>query len=321
MLAGVQRFLVLATLVVVVLLARLHPVMLACCLPLTSTYCALIAARIWFAGDRARAWAVVPLAGLLSGLALASLPAALIHAIAAAGGLALAALLRRGWSFGWCLALASTVVFAAVAAQMIVGWSDVRAFVTVMSNARISQLADSGVPDDGSLDFLRWWDLNYVYIGFGFAFGSVLLMSTFLLSVLDRFRRDPEAIAKRKPTGFQRMQVPDWAVWIAIMLAVMWFAEQRWPNEALRIVTWNAAIGLSFVYWLNGFSILLYALSVFKATVFGTFMVFTVFMLFSSLLPALSVFGFFDTWYDFRTRFRRLAILRRLSQQDRGRDQ
>lgn len=317
---GIQRFFVLFPLALLLVLARLHPVMLASCIPLTVSCCALLAARHWLAGDRGKAWLMAPIMGAATGLVLWSVSAGLIHAAAAGCGIPLALMLQRRWPYGWRLTLVSALAFAMIGGTMLANWKDVREFVTQLSNARINELAENGISADQAVEFMKWWDVNYAYLGPGSVFGTVLFLSAFLLSVLDRWQRTPEAAAKRKPSGFQRMQLPDWAVWIAIAVAVLWFAEQRWPNEALRAVTWNSAIGLVFVYWLNGYSILLYALTVFKASAFATFMVFSGFVLFSGMLPALSVLGLFDTWYDFRMRCRRLALFRHLSYRANNRD-
>jgi len=318
--SGVKRFLVWLPLAFFLVLARLDPVMLATCIPLTAGCCALFAARYWLADERGKAWKMVPFLGVITGLVLGSATAGVIHGIAAASGVPLAIMLQRRWPYGWRLALVSALVFSLVGGVMLANWRDVRAFVTQLSNARINEMAENGISADQTVEFMKWWDVNYAFLGPGSVFGTVLFLSAFLLSVLDRWQRAPEAAAKRKPTGFQRMQLPDWAVWIAIVVALLWFAEQRWPNEVLRALTWNSAIGLVFVYWLNGYSILLYALTVFKASAFATFMVFSGFVLFSGMLPALSVLGLFDTWYDFRMRCRRLALFRHLSYRANNRD-
>jgi hypothetical protein len=45
---------------------------------------------------------------------------------------------------------------------------------------------------------------------------------------------------------------------------------------------------------------------------FAGFMVMSGVLLFG-MWPVLGIFGLFDTWYDFRMRFRRIAMLRRVS--------
>lgn len=309
---GVTRALVLFPLAFFMVLVGAHPLAIVCY--------ALLTAQYWLEGERRKAAGVTLAAGAVAGVLLGSLSLALVHAAMAAGGILVAELVWRGWPFGRRLALVSGLAYAGVALGMLANWQQLRRDMTVFINARIDEMAAGNASNAQVIEFAKWWDVNYSYLGPGSVFGSVLLLSAFTLCVLDRWRRDPEAIAKRRPSEFQRMKVPDWVVWVVIVVALLWFADQRWPNDALRAATWNTAIGLTFVYWLNGFSILLYALSVFKATALAMFLVFSGLILFNSMLPILGVFGLFDTWYNFRTRFRRLALLRRLSYRPDGRD-
>lgn len=297
---GTRRLFVLVSLAVFFTLGGALPFAMVCFV--------LLVAQFRLAGEHAKARGVILLASLAAAVVLGSPAAGLACGASAASGLPVAWLVERRWTFGWRLAAVSVVAFAAVAAYMLVGWQSLRHEMTIFLNARIAEWEASEISNEQVVEFVRWWDVNYAYLGFGSVFGSVVLLVSFMLSVLDRWQQAPETRARRKPTGFQRMQVPDWAVWVAITVAALWFVEDRWPNPALRFVTWNAALGLTFVYWLNGFSILLYALSVFKASAFATAMVFVGFVLFSSFLPALVVFGLFDTWFGFRTRFWRLAL-------------
>jgi len=309
---GTQRFFVLFPLAIFLMLAGALPLAMLCFV--------LLAAQHWLAGEPPRAWGVVLLSGAVSGVLLGSLSVAVVLAATAASGIPIAMLLQRGWPYGRRLALVSAIVFALAGGVMALNWQALQTDMTVFINKRIAEMAENDVSNEQVVELSKWWNVNYAYLGPGSVFGSVLFTCAFLLSVLDRWQRKPEDATRRKPTGFQRMRTPDWVVWIAIAVALLWFAEQRWPNEALRAVTWNTALGLLFVYWLNGFSILLYALSVFKASAFATFMVFAGFILFGSMLPALSVLGLFDTWYDFRMRCRRFKLFRHLSYRAGNRD-
>lgn len=294
--------------------------LLAGALPLSALCCVLITAQYGLAGEPRKAAGVAALSGAAVALLLGSLPLGIVHAALASGGILVAALMRRGWSFGARLALVTGLLFVTSALFTLANWDTWRHGLTVFINARIAEMNASEVSNDQAVEFAKWWDVNSQNLAFGSLFGTILYLSAFTLSVLDRGQQPPDARLKRRPTGFQRMRVPDWVVWAAIAAAALWFADQRWPNDVLRAVAWNLAIGLSFLYWLNGFSILLYALSIFKASALAVLLVFAGFVLFSSLLPALTVMGFFDTWYEFRMRFRRAALLRRISQRSADQD-
>lgn len=309
---GMQRFLVLFPLALIMMQGGAYPIAIVCFVLLTAHY--------WFAGETRKALGVSLLAGATGGVLLVSPLDAVATWLFALSGIPLAVMMARGWPYGRRLAVVCGVAFTAMAGYMVANWAAYRHETTVFMNARIAEWTQANAVDDTVVEAMKWSDVNLVYVVFGIMFGSVLLLSAFVLCVLDRWHRKPEAVAKRKPTGFQRMQVPDWVVWFAIAVALLWFAEDRWPNNLLRIATWNAAIGLTFVYWLNGLSILLYALSVLKASTLAVLMVFSGFIVFQGLLPMLGVFGLFDTWYDFRMRFRRLALLRGLSYRAGGRD-
>lgn len=278
--------------------------------PLALVCYVLLTAQLQLAGERNKTLGVILFAGFVAVALFGSALMGLVHSGAAAAGILVARLIERRWSFGWRLTVVSALAFLLVAGVMLAGWETLRHEMTIFINARIAELEASDVSSEQVIEFGRWWDVNYAYLGIGSAFGSVLLLVAFMLSVLDRWQQPLAMRARRKPTGFQRMQIPDWVVWVAIAVAALWFVDSYWPNDALRFVTWNTALGLAFLYWLNGYSILLYSLSVFKASAFATFMVFSGFVLFSSFLPGLVVFGLFDTWFGFRTRFWRIALPR-----------
>ena len=301
---GVRRYVMLFVLAFLFMAASALPLAIVCYV--------LLGALYELSGERKKAAGVALWAAVSGLLVMNSFVLALALAAGAGMGIVLALAIQRNWSYGWQLTLAAGTGFGAMAGLMLVTWETLRHDTTIFFNKRIEELQAQENVNAQWVEMFRWWDLNYKYVALGSAFGSILVLAAITLCLLERWQRDPETRARRKPTGFQKMHVPDWAVWIAIAVALMWFADGYWPNTALRAVAWNTALGLLSVYWLNGVSILLYAITVFKATAFGTFMVFSGMMLFG-LWPMLGIFGLFDTWYDFRMRFRRLAMLRHVS--------
>ena len=151
--------------------------------------------------------------------------------------------------------------------------------------------------------------------GLGSLFGTILYLSAFTLSVLDR-GSSPGARQKRRPTGFQRMRVPDCGVGrsraalCSRTSAGPLTCSARSPEPGDRLVV------LVLAEWVFHSPA---ALSIFGFGPGGAPGV-AGFVLFSSLLPALTVMGFFDTWYEFRMRFRRAALLRRISQRSADQD-
>ena len=93
--------------------------------------------------------------------------------------------------------------------------------------------------------------------------------------------------------------------WAGIALR-SWFAEREYGGVELRFVTWNMAVGLSSIYFLNGCAIFLYGLQVLAPGLFLIAM-FVLMMVMTGLYPLLSVVGLFDTWANFRMRMDRLA--------------
>jgi MFS family permease len=308
---GVQRYVTLLVLAFLFMAASALPLALVCYV--------LLGALFELAGERKKA-AGAAVWALLSGLiVMNSVLLALALAAGAGMGIVLARAIQRNWSYGWQLTLLAGTGFGVLSGAMLATWATLRKDMTIFFNARIAEFQAVENVNTQWIELMRWWDLNYENVALGSAFGSVLTLSAITVSLLARWRRDPEDRAKRQPTGFQKMRVPDWVVWIAIAAALMWFADGRWPNPVLRAISWNAAVALLGLYWLNGVSITLYATTIFKASALGMFMVFSGMLIFG-LWPMLGIFGFFDTWYDFRKRFRRIAILRSVSQRPDDQD-
>ena len=308
---GVQRYVTLFVLAFLFMAVSAIPLAIVCYV--------LLGALYELAGERKKAAGVALWAALSGFILMQSALLALALAAGAGMGILLAVAIQRNWSYGWQLTLLAGTGITAMSLVMVTLWATLRKDMTIFFNARIAEFQAMENVNAQWIELMRWWDLNYENVALGSAFGSVLTLSAITVCLLERWRRDPEARAKRKPTGFQKMRVPDWVVWIAIAAALMWFADGRWPNPVLRAISWNAALGLLGLYWLNGVSITLYAMTVFKASAFGMFMVFSGMFIFG-LWPMLGIFGFFDTWYDFRKRFRRIAILRSVSQRPEDQD-
>ncbi len=282
--------------------------MLAGAVPLAAVCFIVLSARHWLAGEQRKAWGVALLSGATATVMMFSLTQGVFYVAATSMGCLLGALMERNWSYGRRFAVLSGLASSLVAVVMAVTWKQLRKDTTIFMNARIAEFEAQGDTSEQWLEMFRWYDVNYAYIGFGSVVASVLLLVAFLLCVVDRSQRSVSE-RPRRTTGFQRMRLPDWMVWVAITVALMWMADYRWPNDLLRVISWNAAIIVTCVYWLNGLAILLYTLTILKATALASFVIISGMILFG-LMHLLGLVGLFDTWCNFRIRVRRVAMLR-----------
>lgn len=287
--------------------------------PLSAVCFTVLSARFWLTGDRRKAYGVSVLTGVIGATLLASVAVGLFYIAAGLLGCLTGALVERRWPYGWRLAAVAGLAFAGVVVSTVAMWPELRHETTIFMNARIAELEAQPNDNDQWIEIFRWYDLNYAYISIGSIFGSLLFMLAYVLSVVDRWHGLRGGVVQRRLSGFQRMRLPEWLVWIAIVVALMWFADRQWPNELLRMVTWNAAVALTCLYGLHGFSILLYGLTVLKASALVSFAVISGLILFG-LIHLLTVVGLFDTWVDFRIRIRRLARFRRAGFRSDDRD-
>jgi len=225
---------------------------------------------------------------------------------------------RRRWPFGVCVAALTVVLFGLGCAGILSRWDFSVEQARVFLGARIAevQAASRAQADAGSevsegtaqvMEGFAWMQRHVAALFVGAFFGASLLLSAGLTWVAQRtiVAGDGGRIAG----SFSRMRPPDALVWVCIALAVLWLVEHRWPNETLRVVTWNAALGLSFVYWLNGVGIAVYVMFALKwhallvALLVGMLMA-------AQMGSLLSAVGFFDTWYEFRSRVDNLIAAR-----------
>lgn len=266
----------------------------------------------WTQGQFWRSLGLVAGAGLCGLLSAGSPRAAGIYVLAAGIGTIMGIVVRRGWPFGWCVAGTTTAgcaFFAAAIGPNAAGaGEDWSVFLNSLANKYEQASGGSGAAAELYANWVRWFEAHLPYVGPGALFGMILLGATAGVALLARSLRLRGLSGGPRGT-FGGMRVPEWLIWLAIGAAGLYFIDRRWPNEVLRAVAWNTALGLSFVYWLNGFSILIYGLVVFKVQpAVGFALVMAVFVL--SMHPFMSAVGLFDTWWNVRRRFDAIVAAR-----------
>ena len=281
------------------------------------------AAYYWAVGRRPQSLGLAGCAAL-AGLAASGLwIMAAAYAYAAAIGIVLAAAVVRGWSFGRCVVAGMLLAYVPSAASMIANWAEVRKSATIFLNARIAELeavAPNGnaAAESAFVDVWRWIDVHYAYLSLGINFGALLLIVTLGLAVIGRWLRLRGGAAQVRGL-FREMRPPDALVWLAILMAFLWFVDRQWPNDTLRMVSWNTGVGLAFIYGLNGLSIFFYAMNVFRLNVLVCLGIVLLLFLFGAQ-PLLCALGLFDTWWEYRRKLDRIVEARQLAQSTDDRD-
>ncbi len=237
-------------------------------------------------------------------------------ALVASGGVVLGGMIRSGSSFGRCVAALSLLYFGLIGAETAVLWDQTRDAWTVFMNARTAELEEAG--NTAMAELLRWFDGHWAYVGFGMLYSGLLLAVSLQAVVVFRWlRANPDQAAGVEPNGqFKTMRPPEWLVWLAIAAALLWLADNRWPNETVRFVSWNTAMALFTVYWLNGLGIALCGLQAFGARA-GMQALLLGLLFLSGMHQGLAVFGLFDTWFEHRIALARLAAAWRERNRDR----
>ncbi|MBI1320717.1 MAG: DUF2232 domain-containing protein [Candidatus Hydrogenedens sp.] len=277
----------------------------------------LPAGVLWSGGRFREAFGLVGVAGLAAFAGSGSLLLAALYVLVAELGVLLGMASHRGWSFGLCVALLTGTLFTLGASNMLLHWDESIESSHVFLTARIGdmqaelqkQSADGQELSEGStrlIEGMLWLSDHLQYLALGAFFGMVLVFSTGFASV---YRRIAEHAAPGIRGSFRTMRVPEWMVWIVIAVAGLWLIDYQWHNETLRVITWNTALGLSFVYWLNGLSIAAYAMFALQWNPIICYLIIGLLMI-AQVGTLLCAAGLFDTWYDFRAKANKLIALR-----------
>jgi len=237
--------------------------------------------------------------------------AAVFYIFVAFAGVPLGWGILSRWSYGRTVALVTAVAFAVVLPMNIWGWPVINEqCMDVLDGfeARLDRSPDAAGEEavEQQLESLAWIREHNVDLWFGLVcFGTVLAGACVALSLTSAVLR--VWFGEPGPTSsFAEMRPPDWLAWIVIVVALLFFVEQRWPADWLRAGVWNTAFALGVIYWLNGLSVLAFT----SNTLHPNMLVFAIVMfvlLALGLIPIFCMAGLFDTWFDFRTRVTKLA--------------
>lgn len=229
--------------------------------------------------------------------------------LAALAGVMLGGLMRAHLSLGKSIVVLSGLVFVLHAGYSGITWPAPQVEYRAALEAYSEQIQAEDDNADRVLSVMTWMGDNWLFTSFGIAFGVILLGATAIQYLLYRNLVLQDLISPVN-RHFSQMRVPEHLVWVAIALAGLWFLDKWSPNDAVRFVAWNGAIAMTFVYWLNGLSIVACWIKILQPRP-----VFVLLLLVASFVfnfhQLFAVAGFFDTWFDFRLKISRLAAARK----------
>lgn len=238
-----------------------------------------------------------------------------VFGVSALTGIFLGYGMHKGLSLGPAIAVASVLLFSAITAYTVLIWQDINANWQQFFEVYRAQFQAMPPSDnvDLTLKMISWMELNWPYVLFGFLFGFFFLASTVTLSNVYRHLA-VVGLIEPKNYKFSVMRTPEHLVWLAIALAGLWFWDNSKPNDWIRFISWNGAIALAVVYWVNGLSIGVYAVQVFSPRPIIVF-VMLLLVIFLNIHQLFAVVGFFDTWWNFRWKIRQFVDTREANRQ------
>ncbi len=231
----------------------------------------------------------------------------------ASAGVPLGMGIARKWTYGWTLTATAAVAYVGVLCGIAFVWSEWQAVPQKATDIIVSSQASA---QDATWDLVvqntKWLKDHWLDVSFGmFAWPLAAGLSISISMVAARTREKFNLDGLRG--SFREMRVSEWLVWAAILVAVLWFVGSHWPGTVPSVLTWNAAIALAAIYWLNGLSILVYGYQMLRPNLFFCLVVLWLLIL-TGVYPALCLLGLFDTWADFRKTVDRIVTAVRNAQ-------
>ncbi|MGC8737231.1 MAG: hypothetical protein ACP5UA_01145 [Candidatus Hydrogenedens sp.] len=221
----------------------------------------------------------------------------------------------RKYSWSRCLLLITSLLFICGIAFTMYFWNDLRKDITISINARIAEIKELGkeqAPENSEeinknlIEGLKYLDYHWEDFHIGLLFGQSLITALIIMGwMIARLKNMPTEDGihywENSQLGtFYQVRPPDYLVWLAILTAIILIYDQHYnAGEWLRIISRNTAIILSFIYWLNGLSILTLLIYLSHWNIMLTLGIFLL-ALGMWTFPLLAIIGFFDTWWEFR---------------------
>jgi hypothetical protein len=260
-------------------------------------------AYFWLSRNEKAAAGMLLCAVVVPILVTGSLAYGLVFGVIASYGLLLGVLARRQVSLGVSITVVTVAVFAFLAMLSATNWEALNAdlqaaFQEYAETLESDSSEDAAEQVETITEVFGWIKDHLPYLYFGALLSSVALLVT-AMSVPVYWRYGVRMPLSAANWRFMWMRTPELLVWVAIGLAGLWFLDSRWPNDAVRFVAWNGSLALATVYWINGLSILFYVAHVWKWRPAVLYMLLAA-MFLLNVIFTLSIFGFFDTWTDFR---------------------
>ncbi|NIA14743.1 MAG: DUF2232 domain-containing protein [Nitrospiraceae bacterium] len=231
--------------------------------------------------------------------------AALSGAVVASVGLPLGYGILHRWTYGWTVTAMAVIAGALVIGGAVVTWPqwvahwDAQYDLLLTQQLKLQEEAgDSAERIRVNTEILRAVKEAWPKIGLGLTMFALLVVTCAGLSFAAGWMRRRFEIEGLRGS-FKTMRTSEWLIWVVIAVALVWYVDRKWFDSSWSVVTMNAAIGLAAIYWLNGFSVLLYALSNLRPPFF-VYLAIVVMLVMFRLHPVLCCVGLFDTWSDFR---------------------
>lgn len=218
-----------------------------------------------------------------------------------------------GWKYSTIIVVATALAFVIEGLLLAGQWQTIKEVIEDMytkTGAMIDDPDEAGVPRAQLpvLKLQQWMLAHWASFAWGVVFSTVLITACVVTSVTGGLLR--RLGGPRHASAFALMRPPDWLAWVVIAVAAAWFAEGRLSFGVSQLVTWNAAIALACVYFLNGAGVLVYAVAAFRphALIVGLLVMVMMLGYGGSALP---VVGLFDTWGNFRRKIDKILAERK----------
>ncbi len=230
-------------------------------------------------------------------------------------GFVMAFCVARKWTYARTVAATVAPIFAVFAAVALLNFGFWTRQAEAFFNDVAAEMDTSSLENkETAVNFSLWLKEQWPNVGLGITFLIVLLSACLAVSMLSWMLK--RYFQRRGPVGsFATMRPPDWLVWVAIMTACMWLVDNQWPNATLRAISWNTALALVAIYWLNGLSILAYGVAVLRPRVL---VIVALCFALMYMQPLVCFLGFFDTWSEFRFRLDALVAAKKQREDSNG---